>query len=306
MAEQTVQVWEPDQQEMDIYRRHYAPANTTDEEWEIFLETCRAYRVSPIRRQIYLVGRYDSVKKRMVNTPQISIGTLRLLALRTKEFEGTTEPEWGDEEGNWYKLWPKHLGPHPYAARIGIYRRGFRSPVWGIVYFHERAQKKSEQNGGGLTKFWNDQGINMITKCAEADGLRKAFEEECGGIYLHEEMNQADADSSVVTIIPEVDTSDPETNEALKETASKSQALQMQSQVNLPEEKQSSIPSVKDLQKRCAKIYGVGYWQTVVHKALKLAESETLLDKDITPEQRIKILKYLDYVEDKASAGAGR
>ena len=56
MTQTAIAVWEPDQQEMDMYRRHYAPANTTNDEWEIFLETCRAYRVSPIRQQIYLVG----------------------------------------------------------------------------------------------------------------------------------------------------------------------------------------------------------------------------------------------------------
>lgn len=236
MTQTAIAVWEPDQQEMDIYRRHYAPANTTNEEWEIFLETCRAYRVSPIRRQIYLVGRYDGVKRRMVNTPQISIGTLRLLALRTQEFEGTTEPEWGDEEGNWYTCWPKAKGKHPYAARVGIYRRGFRSPVWGIVYFHELAQKTRE---GKFTHFWEDSGIHQLAKCAEADGLRKAFEEECGGVYIHEEMLQADSDRPPVSVIPVVESDDPEINEALKEMAA--QATQPQANGHQAEEAQPAL-----------------------------------------------------------------
>ncbi len=214
-------VWEPDSREMDIYRRHFAPQSTTNDEWDIFLETCRTYRISPIRRQIYLVGRWDNVKKRMVNTPQISIGTLRLLALRTHEFEGTTEPEWADIEGNWYTCWPERLGKHPYAARVGIYRKGFRKPVWGVVYFHELAQKTKE---GNFTKFWNDSGIHQIGKCAEADGLRKAFEEECGGVYLHEEMLQADSDNPVVSIYPEVDEADSMANDALRESAKNKQS----------------------------------------------------------------------------------
>jgi phage recombination protein Bet len=200
-----------------MYRRHYAPSTTNDDEWEIFLETCRAYKVSPIRRQIYLIGRWNNEKKRVTNVPQISIGALRLMALRTREFEGTTEPQWGDEEGNWYTCWPKAKGKHPYAARVGIYRKGFRAPVWGIVYFHEVAQKKRD---GSLTQFWQDSGLHQLAKCAEADGIRKAFEEECGGIYLHEEMLQADTDNPVVSIIPEVDVVDADTNEALKQTAS--------------------------------------------------------------------------------------
>jgi len=220
-TETALSVWAPDQREMDIYRRQFAPQSTTDDEWEIFKETCRVYRISPIRRQIYLVGRWDNAKRRMVNTPQISIGTLRLLALRTCEFEGTTEPEWADEEGNWFTCWPKAKGKHPYAARVGIYRKGFRSPVWGVVYFHEVAQKNKE---GKYTKFWEDSGIHQIGKCAEADGLRKAFEEECGGVYIHEEMMQADADNPVISIIPVVDTDDGDTNDALRETAKASES----------------------------------------------------------------------------------
>jgi len=220
MTQTAIAVWEPDQQEMDMYRRHYAPQNTTNDEWEIFLETCRAYRVSPIRRQIYLVGRYDAAKKRMVNTPQVSIGTLRLMALRTNEFEGTTEPEWADEEGNWHTCWPKSKGKHPYAARVGVYRKNFRTPVWGVVYFHEVAQTtKDNQGNKRYTKFWEDSGIHQLAKCAEADALRKAFEEECGGAYIHEEMLQADSDRPPVSVIPVVEEDDAETNDALKETA---------------------------------------------------------------------------------------
>ena len=209
----SITTWEPDTRELDIFRKHFAPEKTTDSEWETYLETCRTYRLSPMRKQIYLVSRWDSIKSRMCATPQISIGGLRALALRTGQFEGTTEPEWGDEEGNWYKLWPKAKGPYPYAARIGVYRHGFRAPVWGVAYFHELAQKKKD---GSLTKFWADMGIHMIQKCCLADALRGAFEEEVGGLYLHEEMNQADADGVVVNIVPEPA---GDTNEALQQTA---------------------------------------------------------------------------------------
>lgn len=229
-------VWEPDSREMDLYRRHYAPASTTDDEWEIFKETCRVYRISPIRKQIYLVGRYDSVKKRTINVPQVSIGTLRLMALRTREFEGTTEPEWGDEDGNWFTCWPKAKGKHPYAARVGVYRKNFRKPVWGVVYFHEVAQTTDVWENGRktgekrFTHFWEDAGIHQLAKCAEADGLRKAFEEECGGVYIHEEMLQADSDTPIISIIPVVDEGNTDTNDALRETAHAQQQRTVQEQ----------------------------------------------------------------------------
>lgn len=210
--------WMPDQQELDIFKKHFAPKDTTAEEWSIFLETCRMYRLSPMRKQIYLIGRYSQEKNRKVNTPQISIGGLRAKALETHEFEGTTEPEWGDEDGNWYKLWPKKLGKYPYAARIGVYRKNFRAPKWGVAYWDGLAQYAGKDDKKRLTHFWEDMGPHMLIKCAEADALRGAFEEVCGGLYIHEEMQQADGDN-VVTVIPVVDQSDPETDEVLKETA---------------------------------------------------------------------------------------
>jgi phage recombination protein Bet len=283
MNETALVAWELDQKELDIYRKHYAPESTTDIEWDIFLETCRAYRVSPLRKQIYIVSRYDSVKKRMVNLPQVSIGTLRLMALRTNEFEGTTEPEWGDEEGNWYTLWPKRLGAYPYASRIGVYRKGFRTPKWGVAYFHEMAQKKRD---GTYTKFWLEMGIHMILKCAEADALRGAFEEECGGIYLHEEMNQADSDTQVVTIIPEVDTNDQNTNEALRETASRQRQ----------EAQQTPVPTSKELYSHGVK---KGVW-TSVQSYCAFASVElgngVVVTKDtvLTADQKIQIWQAIE------------
>ncbi len=258
--EQELAVWEPNPQEMDIYRRHFAPPSTTDTEWEIFLEVCRTYRVSPLRKQIYLIGRWDNAKKRMINTPQISIGGLRGMALDTGQFEGTTEPQWGDEEGNWYSLWPKRLGTHPYAARIGVYRRGFRAPVWGVAYFDEMAQTTGKGDDKRLTQFWETKGRLMILKCAEAAGLRAAFEERCGGLYIHEEMNQADAEAMSITIIPEVGSSE---NEALQDTA----------------KHVSSVPTLDDLKKLCDEVMGSGKWASVRARIIKAEEVGDIPDE---------------------------
>ena len=246
-----------DEKELSTFEKHFRPKDCLQVEWDIFIDTCYTYRLSPMRKQMYLVGRWDNSKKRIAYNPQISIGGLRGLALRTNEFEGTTEPEWGDEEGNWHTLWPKHLGKHPYAARIGVYRRGFRSPKWGVAYFHELEQKKKD---GTRTDFWENKGIHQIIKCAEADALRGAFEEQCGGVYIHEEMNQADTDSPVVTIIPEVEAT--ETNEALAETAKNMST-------KAPEPARSRLAlTLDELKTLCDEVMGVGKWRTVVVKTL--------------------------------------
>lgn len=71
---------------------------------------------------------------------------------------------------------------------------------------------------------------------------------------------------------------------------------------------QQDVPSIKELQQRCNKLFGVGYWQAMIQKVLKVPEDAIIREGDLTPEDRLNVKKYMDYVEStkKASAGAGR
>ena len=114
-------------------------------------------------------------------------------------------------------------------------------------------------------------------------------------------MLQADSDRPPVSVIPVVESDDPDTNEALKETAQSVQPKEAeklaQANGHQEQEQSSSIPSVKQLQARCTKLCGAGYWQAMLKVALKLADGVTLLDKDITIAHRISIHKYLEFVD---------
>src|SRR6266699_2209962 len=64
-----------------------------------------------------------------------------------------------------------------------------------------------------------------------------------------------------------------------------------------------TIPTVKDLQKRCNDLCGAGAWQTMVHKATKVPISDgPILDKDMTLDYRQKTSDYLDFVEQQKAA----
>lgn len=68
-------------------------------------------------------------------------------------------------------------------------------------------------------------------------------------------------------------------------------------------------PTIKELQKRCNTICGIGFWQTMILKALKVENMDIVLkDSDLTPDDRLKIKEYLDFAEQRklASAGAGK
>jgi hypothetical protein len=68
-------------------------------------------------------------------------------------------------------------------------------------------------------------------------------------------------------------------------------------------EEMADTPTVKELQKRCSAIFGVGHWQAMLHKVFKdLASEMTMRDSDLTPEDRQKIKAYIDFAE-QAKAG---
>jgi hypothetical protein len=56
------------------------------------------------------------------------------------------------------------------------------------AFFDEYAAKKKD---GELTQMWATKPRIMLAKCAEARALRRAFPEECEGMYTSEEMEQA-------------------------------------------------------------------------------------------------------------------
>lgn len=204
LASQQVQVSERD---LNMYREHFckdAPPN----EWAIFVQKCALYGLNPMLNEIYLVGRNAKEKIKGVDqwvkkfTTQVSITGIIALAERTGKYEGHTTPEYFDEDGNKYEIWSTKHGKHPYAIRIGVYKRGQREAPLITTYFHERAQYTGKDENRKLATMWESQGIHMLLKCALAAAVRWQFSEACSGIYIHEEMQSADASTPPVSILP--------------------------------------------------------------------------------------------------------
>ncbi len=66
---------------------------------------------------------------------------------------------------------------------------------------------------------------------------------------------------------------------------------------------QPETPSVKELQKRCNALFGVGFWQAMILKALKVENMDIVLkDSDLTADDRLAIQKYMDFAEAKKAS----
>ncbi len=164
----------PVQQQM--IRDTYANG-ASEKEFQVLMEIAKVRRLNPLLRQVHFVKRRDKRQNKDIWSVQVSVDGLRAIAERTGKYDGQDEPEY---ERNAEGL--------IVACRVRVYRKDWSRPAVGVAYWDEYVQSFD----GKPTKFWADMPHVMIAKCAEAIAMRKAFPEDMGGLYVDEEMQQAD------------------------------------------------------------------------------------------------------------------
>lgn len=153
-----------------VDRGQLAPRATV----EAFLAHCQRTGLDPIARQIYAIcrkGRWGI---------QVSIDGARLIAERSGGYEGQAPVQWTADGSTWVDVWLDEKPPR--AARVGVYRTGFREPMVTVATM-------DAYNAGG--PMWQKMPALMLGKCAEMLALRKAFPQDLSGLYSTEEMDQA-------------------------------------------------------------------------------------------------------------------
>jgi phage recombination protein Bet len=155
-------------------------------EMQLFAMVAHHTGLDPFTRQIYAIKRGGKV------THQTGIDGYRSTAERmTGQYAGSDEAtyeacECGDEGS------PKE---HPSVARVVVHRilaNGHIVNQTGVARWHELKpeHKKSQNAYDYLDAMWWRMPWNQLAKCAEANGLRKAFPRVLGGVYIAEEMEQ--------------------------------------------------------------------------------------------------------------------
>ncbi len=183
------------QSDVTAFVKDQIMAGASDSELQAFLMVARATGLDPMRRQVFAVKR--AVRQRDGSyrdqwSTQCSIDGFRAIAESSGDYEGQAGPFWCGADGVWKDVWISNVPP--MAAKVGVWRKGFRDPLYRIATWAEYCQKGKD---GKPTKFWAAMPSLMLSKCSEALALRAAFPQKLSGVYTSDEMPQ-EVESEVV------------------------------------------------------------------------------------------------------------
>jgi len=163
------------QSHLDVIRESSGKA-LSDEELRLFIATADRKKLDPLKRQIYAIVRPAKGGGSYMNI-MTAIDGLRAVAARTGSYAGKDSPVFSDPTDA------------TQSCSVTVYKivQGQRVPFQEIAFWDEYYPK-----GQPSQKMWDSMPRSQLAKCCEARALRAAFPEDLGGLYITDEMHQAD------------------------------------------------------------------------------------------------------------------
>lgn len=203
--------------QIDLIKRTVA-ADCDHTEFDLFMEVARRIGLDPFRKQIYAVVYNKDKPERRKMSIITGIDGYRAVAARSDRYRPDDQPP-EIEINESLKSSQNPLGI--VRAVVKAYRYGPDGqwyPAVGVAYWSEYVPlKAAEYKWVDTGETWADSGKPkkkkvaadgseempdgkwatmphvMLAKCAEAQALRKGWPEDLSGIYVREEMDQAEA-----------------------------------------------------------------------------------------------------------------
>jgi phage recombination protein Bet len=224
---------------------------------------CNRTGLDPFTKQIYLI---DLKGKKTVI---VAIDGLRLVAQRSKDYDGLEGPWFCGPDEVWKEVWTGK--EKPIACKVVAYRKGSRVGFTSTRYWAETGKTSGN---------WATMPLHMFAKCTEASALRMAFPLETSGLYIAEEIT--------------VDAVDRPT-QGERVQAIKLQDAEVVDDLPTDPEEMERLKAASDA------------WHREVESAIELAETAeqlTAIAKDETWKVDETIYEYKGYLRDKTTARA--
>jgi phage recombination protein Bet len=179
------------------------PAAESADAVTMALSYCRARNLDIFKRPVQIVPIWDRKAGRMVETVWPGISELRTTAMRTGNFAGFDETEFGPIIDDTLGGVEMH---YPEWARCTVYRLlgGQRIPFVGPKVYWLESYATAKKDTAAPNAMWKKRPRGQLEKCAEAAALRRAFPEEIGNEYAAEEMEGQTIGTTMRDVTPQV------------------------------------------------------------------------------------------------------
>lgn len=174
---------------------------------KMVLAYCQASGLDPMQKPVHIVPIWDGKAGQMRDVVMPGVGLYRTQASRTGQFAGMSEPEYGPDIATtiggqqitypeWCKVTVKRL------LESGAMAEFTAKEFWIENY----AVKGGKEKSIAPNAMWTKRPRGQITKCTEAQALRKAFP-ELGAAPTADEMEGKEIDvTQHIERVPEIKT----------------------------------------------------------------------------------------------------